>query len=144
MNEWNKVIATHEESQKLSKGPWLGDAFPGAALPDPSALGQWIIIRYGDRWTVAQCMDVGPWCEDDPYWLTGDKPRAELNKGNLCPIRKDGSGTASSPDEEGDLIPRLISNGAGLDIFPQTAKNLGIPLSLNPIVEWKFLVPPFI
>lgn len=136
MSIWKKVFCTHEEKQILSTGEWLGDNFPGCALPSVRALRKWILIRYKDNQCCSQVMDVGPWCQDDDDYVFGsDIPRAEEFKGRLCPLRKGIEIPATLPD--GTPCPR--SNGAGLDIFPYTAKQLGIPIGENVYVEWCFV-----
>lgn len=126
---WKKVLATHEEKQDLSTGPWLGDTFPGVALPDVKALHKWIILRLGDRYTCAQVMDVGPWTTDDDKYVFGTaRPRAELGKGKFLPKKLSDPKTCPFP-----------SNGAGIDLFPGTAKALGIPIGKNVDVEWRFV-----
>lgn len=131
-NEWKKVLATHEERQELSRGPWLGDEFAGVALPSQSAYGKWIILRFGDLWTCAQVADVGPWCRDDDLYVYGQaRPRAELMKGQFVPLE------LRDPSKNNGLI----SNGAGIDLFPRVARELGIAINSNQKVEWKFAEP---
>lgn len=130
---WKRVLATHEERQTLSTGDWLGDHYPGVALPSTKALGKWVEIRIGDRWTPARVMDVGPWCIDDHDYVFTDniRPRAEKFKGTFCP----------KMEEEFVITPHDFTpcNGAGIDLFPETAKALGIKLSENMQVDWRFL-----
>lgn len=145
MKDYKKVLATHEEEQMLSSGPWLGDNFPGVALPSFQALRKWVVIRYQDTWTMAQVMDVGPWCTDDSDYIFGEeKPRAETHKGRYCPLKKGALNLASIPDGNGGMMGVVICNGAGIDLFPATARALGILKGENVMVEWKFIEPPFI
>ena len=138
MNGWKTVLATHEEAQKLSHGvPWLGDNFPGVALPSVKAHGRWVIVKLGDRWTCAQVMDVGPFCQDDDEYVFGTAiPRAQRLVGKPCPMTlADPSSRATLPD--GREVE--TSNGAGIDLFPRIARQLDIPINDNVWVEWKFL-----
>jgi hypothetical protein len=130
MSNWNKVFSTHEEAQQLSQSDWLGDHFPGVALPSTAALRRWVELRYKDHWTIAQVVDVGPWVtDDDNYVLHGARPRAEIFKGEHCRIN------------DGGELHSLKSNGAGIDLFPATAKALGIKINENVTLEWRFLEP---
>lgn len=130
MSSWHKVFGTHEEPQRLSKSDWLGDNFPGVALPDQKALYKWVELRYKDHWTIAQVRDVGPWCTDDRlYVFGGGRPRAEIFKGEHCRIN------------DGGELHSLVSNGAGIDLFPETAKALGIKPNENVTLEWRFIEP---
>lgn len=130
MSSWHKVLCTHEEPQILSETDWLGDHFPGVALPSVKALRKWVEIRYKDHWTVAQVADVGPWTvDDDAYVFQYSRPRAEIFKGDFCRIH------------DGGDLHALVSNGAGIDLFPETAKALGLKIGENVILEWRFLEP---
>lgn len=130
MSAWHKVLATHEEKQQLSRSDWLGDHFPGVALPSSKAHGKWIELRYKDKWTCASVADVGPWCiDDDLYVFSGGRPRAEIFKGEYCRV------------SDGGEMQKILSNGAGIDLFPETAKNLGLNINENVILEWRFLEP---
>ena len=136
MNEWKRVLATHEEYQELSTGNWLGYNYPGVALPSSKALYKWIILRFKDRWTCARVMDVGPWCiDDDLYVFTGERPRAEIFKDQLVKRSLIDNSKATLPD--GTICEK--SNGAGIDLFPYTAKCLGISMDENVWVEWKWV-----
>ena len=138
--KWKKAFATHEEPQILSTGPWLGNAYPGVALPCKKAEGKWVILRYGDNWTVARVMDIGPWCTDDDDYVFGDsKPRAEIYKGQYCPLRKGSSALPSVPDGKGGFRQVEVCNGAALDLFPATAEALRIPKDENVFLEWSFI-----
>lgn len=141
MNPWKKVFATHEEAQKLSVGPWLGDEFPGVALPAVKALRRWVMLRHGSLWTLAQVVDVGPFCEDDDAYVLGiARPRAERLKGEACPrTLADPESRASVPDGKGGFEEIKISNGAGIDLFPRTARQLKIPIGENVMLEWRFV-----
>lgn len=139
---WKKVLGTHEESQTLStyhsnpKGQWLGDYYSGVALPSVKALGKWLIVRCGDKWTCARVSDVGPWCQDDDDYVFGtERPRAEILKGEPCPRIKGTQLVATLPD--GTKCDK--SNGAGIDLFPEVARSLGIPIGTNLLVEWAFI-----
>lgn len=136
---WHTVKATHEEPQTTSLGEWPGDSFLGVALPSTKALRKKVIVRYKDKEVEAEVRDVGPWCIDDEAYVFGDEPpRAELLKGEFCPTTKDGLDAPTAPDEKGVMREVNVSNGAGIDLFPATAKALGIELNDNVIVEWAF------
>lgn len=138
---WNKVLCTHEEKQELSSGPWLGDDFPGIALPSVKALKSWVIIRYNGRKTAAQCVDVGPWCIDDhAYVFEGKRPRAEQYQGKYCPLKEGSTSLATVPDGKGGMKSVAICNGAAIDLFPRVAKELKIPLNDNVVLEWGFII----
>ena len=131
MSDWKKCFATHEESQVLSTGDWLGNQYPGIALPSTKALRKWVEIRYKGHWTCARVMDVGPWTiDDDAYVFGNEKSRAELCKGKYCPR------VLTDVVIENTF---LKCNGAGIDLFPQTAKDLGIAINDNVILEWRFI-----
>ena len=140
MSDWHQhILATHEEKQTLSHGPWLGDEFPGVALPDAGAYGKWILIRCGSLWTIGQVVDDGPFTVDDSDYVFGSaRPRAETLKGQPIFTTKNGSEYATV---QGKPIP--LSNGAGIDLFPRISAQLGINIDENVQVDWKFLEPPF-
>lgn len=129
-------MCSHEEEQVIATGMWPGWAFPGVALPCKDALWKWIAIRYKDKLTFAQVRDVGPWTIDDSEYVFGDAlPRAEIYKGSLCPRIR--GNPLSCAKVSGVPIPK--SNGAGIDLFPYTASQLGIPKDENVPVEWMFI-----
>jgi len=76
-------------------------------------------VRVHNRQTgksaVAEIWDVGPWNIDDPYWDKGTRPQAE-------------SGT--------DMSGRK-TNGAGIDLSPALAKQLGVDGMGE--VDWEFV-----
>lgn len=139
MSDWLHVWATHEEEQELATGQWLGDDFLGVALPSRLALKRFLLVRYGPMVVQAQVMDVGPWCVDDAYWTGDGIPRAWKLKGQVCPRKLDDDSVATIPDGKGGWKSANVSNGAGIDIFPGTAKALGIPRNLNVWVSWCWL-----
>jgi hypothetical protein len=63
----------------------------------------------------AEIWDVGPWNIDDPYWLAATRPQAE-------------SGT--------DMTGRT-TNGAGIDLSPALARQIGI--DGMGTVDWEFV-----
>lgn len=142
---FHKVLATHEEPQEIAfgDGKWPGDHFPGVALPSRKALGKWVVVVFKDRQAMARVVDVGPWCiDDDQYVFGGNPPRAEVLRGKACPRKLGVEGTATIPDGKGGWKPAPISNGAGIDLFPSIAKQLGIPLNDNVMVAWSFCESP--
>ena len=137
MNNWHlNIFATHEEDQTLAKNrPWPGDWFPGVALPCVKAMDKWIQVRYGDRQTYALVWDVGPWyVDDDSYVLGITRPDAEACKGQ--PVDSDRKKPGNQPATVKGRV--VLSNGAGIDLFPFTAKILGIPIGRNVCVDWRF------
>lgn len=133
------ILATHEEAQVTSLGSWPGIDFLGVALPYTGALRKRIWIRYNGVTCYAQVYDVGPWCCDDAdYVLCDSRPRAEKYKGLYCPMRINSIQKAVVPDGNGGWIGVDICNGAGIDLFPATAKCLGITIGENVLVDWCF------
>lgn len=138
MNWHLGIKATHEEPQITSLGPWPGDHVLGVALPSKKALNRRVVVRYGGNTVYATMLDTGPWCTDDEDYVFGsERPRAEKLDGKLCPLTLNG-GTASVPDGNGGFKSALISNGAGIDLFPATAIALGIKIGKNVLVDWSF------
>jgi len=133
------IFATHEERQETATGPWPGDHILGVALPCTRAIRKKIRIRHGLLECVATILDIGPWCIDDAlYVLDGQRPRAELLKGKPCPTWIGGPAVASVPNGNGGMKIAPISNGAGIDLYPGTARALGIPIGENAFVDWCF------
>ncbi len=139
MIQWHLGIkATHEEKQETALGPWQGDDVLGVALPCRKALNRSVAVRFHGKIIYCTVLDLGPWAiDDDAYVLGNARPRAEILEGKACPRTVDG-GFATVPDGEGGFKPALISNGAGIDLYPGTAKALGIPLGKNVQVDWYF------
>lgn len=139
--EWHRgVIATHEEPQITSLGPWPGDDFLGVALPSVKSLRKKVLVAYQGLECIAEVYDVGPWCHDDDDYVFGPfRPRAEIFKGRVCPVKIGSNIKPSIPDGNGGFREVGKSNGAGIDLFPATAKALGIPLNLNVLVDWQFI-----
>lgn len=138
--KWHKVLATHEEEQALALGPWLGDSFPGIALPCRKALKSWVALRYEGKHTFGQVVDVGPWCiDDEAYVYNGAIPRAEAHKGRYCPLKEGSIALASVPDGNGGFKDVAVCNGAAIDLFPRVAKELGVRLGDNVEIEWAFV-----
>jgi len=137
--EWCRVFATHCEEQVLAWSPWLGEHFPGIALPSSKARHRWVQLRYGDRTTFAQVVDIGPFCIDDDAYVFGtERPRAEIFKGKPCKVRLDSDELPTVPNPDGTKKTIFISNGAGLDMFPRVARELGIPINTNVSLEWRW------
>lgn len=143
MNDWHlNIMATHEGPQGLVKDrAWPGSFFPGVALPTPKVDGRWVIVRYGGNYTCAIVWDLGPWAHDDDAYVLGiARPRAEQFKDKHCPLTLSDSVTmATVEDGHGGTRPVANSNGAGIDLFPFTAKLLGISIGDNVLVDWKFV-----
>jgi hypothetical protein len=136
---WHRVLATHEEKQVTSLGPWPGDQVLGCALPSPKALHKRVYIRYNGRQAYCEVLDVGPWAVDDEAYVFGhSQPRAEILKGELCPVKLGSKAVATVPDGKGGWRPCPKSNGAGIDLFPATALVLGIKIGATVWVDWCF------
>lgn len=75
---------------------------------------------------LCQIRDLGPWYTDDPYWITGTRPRAEPAGSTIIGGPNDGA----------------TSNGAGLDLTPAAAD--AIKLKGKGTVHWIFEEEPAI
>ena len=142
------IKATHEEAQKLAWGlPWLGDDFPGVALPSRTAKFRILELRYKQKVTFAIVGDLGPWCHDDTDYVDGDaRPRSELFVGDNidADLTKEGIQRPTIPDGKGGMKPAPPSNGAGIDLFPRPARDLGIPIGENVLLDWRFVDASFL
>lgn len=141
MNWHLNIFATHEEAQDIAAKPykWPGDHVLAVALPSRKALNKVVCVRYKSSTVYCECLDLGPWCRDDDDYVFGDeRPRAEIYKGKYCPIEKGKIDLPSIPDGKGGWKPVHSSNGAGIDLFPGTAKALHIPIGENVMVDWSF------
>lgn len=142
MNWHEGIFATHEEAQDIAAKPykWPGDHVLAVALPSRNALNQLVQVRYGGRLIVCSCLDLGPWCRDDDDYVFGnERPRAEIYKGKYCPIEKGKTEKPTVPDGNGGWKAVSNSNGAGIDLFPGSAKALHIPIGENVKVDWSFV-----
>ncbi len=114
---WQRVFATREGEI----GSWTAsrtiirsdDMF--VALPDRSALGRPVEVRYGNRSIVVPVVDVGPWNIADPYWLHDGRPASESGHGYF----------------------RKPTNIAGIDL--SDAVFVALRLRDNDVVEWRFV-----
>jgi hypothetical protein len=114
---WQRVLATREGQ--------IGDITATrmrihadsrfVALPDPTALGRMVEVRYVDRVVVVRVLDVGPWNIDDPYWEHDARPASERGRGAY----------------------RTPVNTAGIDISDPVFTELG--MRDNDVVEWRFV-----
>lgn len=97
----------------------LSVALP-ARVPEPRLP---VLVRNRDNGKTVECQirDVGPWFTDDPYWLTGKRPRAEPA----------GSIAQSGPNKG------KKTNGAGIDLTPAAAKAIG--LAGKGMVDWRII-----
>jgi peptidoglycan hydrolase-like protein with peptidoglycan-binding domain len=73
-----------------------------------------VVNAANGRRVTAEIVDVGPWNTDDPYWEKGTRPQAESGK-----------------DTKG-----RVTNGAGIDLTPQAAREIG--LAGKGVVNWAF------
>jgi hypothetical protein len=85
------------------------------ALPDRSALGRIVEVRYRERSIVVPVLDVGPWNVDDAYWERDARPASERGRGYY----------------------RTPVNRAGIDLADAVFAALGLPD--NDVVEWRFV-----
>lgn len=106
---FSNIKATVFNDATLAYGP-VPPTTIGASLPwkfkSPPDL--WIRNRANGLTVVAHTIDVGPWNTDDAYWETGTRPQAE-----------------SGVDRSGRR-----TNKAGLDLYPETARRLGIEATI--------------
>ena len=102
------------ESQLLREFDWPRDIMD-VGLPR-AMKGCFVVPFYNGNFTIAQVADVGPWVIDDPYWRTGQRPRAErlFHSG----------GTVFSPQQQREL--RVVSPAA-VDFTPEVWYRLGVP-----------------
>lgn len=136
---WHNVLATHMEPQVLAVGEWLGDDFLGCALPSTKALRMQVLIEYNGIEVICEVADVGPWCIDDDQYVFGEEiPRAQEYKDLICPRKVTGT-VATVPDGMGGWKVPPKCNGAGIDLFPATAKALNIKQGDNVWVSWCFI-----
>ena len=114
---WQHVFATREgEIGSLTASSTViraDDLF--VALPDRSALGRPVEVRYQNRSIVVPVIDVGPWNVADPYWLHDARPASESGRG----------------------VYRRPTNLAGIDLSDAVYAALG--LRDNDYVEWRFV-----
>jgi hypothetical protein len=98
------------------------------------------MVRYKDLQCITEVADVGPWCVDDDAYVFGEaKPRAEEHRGRYCPRKEGSRALATVPDGFGGWIGVAVCNGAAIDLFPGTAKALGIEINQNVYVDWWFV-----
>lgn len=115
--DWQHVFATREgEVGSLTASRTIirpGDMF--VALPDRSALGRSVEVRYLTRSIVVPVVDVGPWNISDPYWSHDARPASERGRGAY----------------------RTPTNPAGIDLSDAVYAALG--LRDNDYVDWRFV-----
>ncbi len=149
-NDWHTgILASHEERQGLSHDqPWPGDEFPGVALPSSKAYGLWVQLRWRvpatincechSKTTLAQVWDNGPWLpggDDDAYVLGIARPKAEGMLGQIIDTNPNKPGIQPAT-VQGQVVR---CNGAGIDLFPRVARQLGILIGNNVLVDWRFV-----
>lgn len=139
---WHEnIFATHFEEQPVALPPfkWPGDDYIGCALPHRKALGKTVVIEYLSKVVSALVVDIGPHTIDDTEYVFGSaRPRAEIYKGKFCPISKTSNLKPSIPDGKGGYREIDVSNGAGIDLMPGLARELGIKINENVYVNWVF------
>lgn len=127
-----EIWATSMEPQRITgrserKDRYLNTLDHGAALPDRSALGRHVEVRYPatGKAVVVTVVDVGPWNTRDPYWrVAGRRPAAETE----------------GIDEKGRR-----TNRAGIDLSYGAWLSLGAPADRvlagthSGFVDWRFL-----
>lgn len=115
--DWQHVFATREgEIGSVTASRTIirpDDRF--VALPDRSALGRMVEVRYNERVLVVPVVDVGPWNVADPYWKTDARPASERGRG----------------------VFRTPTNPAGIDLSDAVFAALG--LRDNDYVDWRFV-----
>jgi hypothetical protein len=114
---WQRVLATREGmigAVTSSRTIIRADSM-FVALPDRSALGRIVEVRYRERSIVVPVLDVGPWNVDDAYWERDARPASERGRGYY----------------------RTPVNRAGIDLADAVFAALGLPD--NDVVEWRFV-----
>ncbi len=114
---WQRVLATREGDigHLTSTRMRIRPESRFVALPDRSALGRLVEVRYRERAVVVPVLDVGPWNIDDAYWDRDARPASERGKG----------------------VYRTPSNTAGIDLSDPVFAELG--MRDNDTVEWRFV-----
>ena len=115
--DWQHVYATREGmigSMTSSRLIIRADSL-FVALPDRSALGRSVEVRYRDHAIVVPVLDVGPWNIDDPYWVHDARPASERGRG----------------------FYRKPVNLAGIDL--SNAVYAALELHDNDFVDWRFV-----
>lgn len=114
---WQHVFATREGDigHLTASGTVIRPDDMFVALPDPSARGRDVEVRYLNRSIVVPVLDVGPWNVSDPYWRDDARPASEAGRG----------------------FYRRPSNPAGIDLSDAAFAALG--LRDNDYVDWRFV-----
>jgi hypothetical protein len=131
-NGWQEnILATHIGTtaqglnQRAAYGAWT-DKDKFVALPSKGMRGKWVEIVLPDGTTArAPVGDIGPWNNSDPYWDTGERPRAETDIG-----------------EEKDDYGREYKNEAGIDISDNLWKQMGMGRRGSVRLKWRMIDPP--
>jgi hypothetical protein len=115
--DWQHVFATREGDvgSLTASQTIIGPDELFVALPDRSALGRQVEVRYGNRSMVVPVIDVGPWNIADPYWERDARPASESGHGFF----------------------RRPTNRAGIDLSDALYAALG--LRDNDYVDWRFV-----
>jgi Putative peptidoglycan binding domain len=107
---FSNIKATVFNDAQLAYGPRPADTV-GVSLParfeKPPKL--WLRNRANGLTTIGDVIDVGPWNTNDPYWERNGRPQAE-----------------SGSDKQGRR-----TNRAGIDLYPETARRLGIAFGIS-------------
>ncbi len=121
------------ESRYFKDGSKVRRGIVAAALPDPSAIGKWVVVRRINkngkktRWIKMKVKDLGPWFRDDPYWKKRSKTPRAVSYFKRKKRRFDG---------------RVVINPAGIDITPWGWQRLGVSRKKSynntEYVEWRF------
>jgi uncharacterized protein (TIGR02594 family) len=97
-------------------GHLIDDVELGVALPCRVGEPRPNICVWKDgQSVVCKIVGIGPWNIDDPYWLSGARPKAESD---------------------------ASTNGAGIDLTPAAAHVIG--LKDKGVVDWEFVETPLI
>lgn len=97
----------------------IGPEHAFVALPDPSAMHRVVALVIASTLIHAPVLDLGPWYEDDPYWLAERPiPRAEQH--------------------QGQELHGYTINGAGIDLSDGLLRRIDIEPAdwINPRVLW--------
>lgn len=119
---------TADPNKSAYEDRWITDDEFGLALPyrfagDRPQID--VINRSNGRSVICDIVDVGPWMTTDQYWAEKARPIAET-------CWRENSPLPSGPNK--GKVPR---NGAGIDLTPAAAAEIGLPGRGQ--VDWAFV-----
>ena len=110
------------------------------ALPSRTAVDQRKIVEvcYNDKCTIAQVLDLGPWCRaDEDYVFGSSRPFAEIYEGDDLDVVDEAIGSPDCHSVPEHPRETKISNGAGIDLTPALMEAIGA--SSGDRVKWRFV-----